>query len=521
MRRPIVLTILDGWGYSTKSFGNPIKEANTPEMDYIEKNYPMTLLQASGLAVGMVWGEIGNSEVGHLNIGAGRIIEQYMSRITRAIANDDFFKNQALVGAFQHASKNKSKVHILGLLTSGTVHASIDHLLALIELAAQNKHTETYLHLFLDGKDSGLHEAPELLARVKDKIKNSGYCKLASFIGRNFAMDRDNNWDRTQKSYDLFVSGIGENTDDYLSTIKNYYDKKVNDSSIPPIVAKGVFAGINSDDALIFFNFREDSMRQILRPFIEEKLEFFPRVNLQNLYICTMTEYIASTAVSIAFPRPDIKNSLVEVVSTSGKNQLHVAETEKYAHVTYFFNGLRTEAYPGETDIFIKSDTDHELQPEMKCAEIANKIITAIKEDLYDFYVINLANADVLAHTGNYAATLVAVEAVDKIVGLIKKAVLENDGAMIITADHGNAESLIYKTGGERESKHDQSPVPFYLIGNQYQTKKDQGTITRETRDVSGILADVAPTIIELMNLPKPPEMTGQSLLSILLANKQ
>ncbi len=516
-KKPLVLAILDGWGFGKKEVGNPIKQAKTPIIDGMAREYPMTLLQASGQAVGMTWGESGNSEVGHLSIGAGRIVEQYFSRISRSISDKTFFSNPALVGAFTYAQKNKSKIHLIGLLTSGTVHAAFALVPALLDLAVQNNCPEIYLHLFSDGKDSGLQEGVKLLESVGNEIRSRNCGKLATVIGRNFAMDRDNNWELTQKTYELIAKGAGKKSSDLLATIKNYYQQGQNDSSMPPIVAEDSgFSGIADNDSLIFFNFREDSMRQILKPFIEPAFSLFQRADLKNLYVCTMTQYLEDPAAVVAFPPPDVANGLAEVLSVSGKNQLHIAETEKYAHITYFFNGLKTKEFNGETDVFIESLKDSENNPAMKSQEIAAKVAEEINRDFYDFFVLNFANADIIAHTGNFVATVEGVEAVDKAVGLIKDAVLGKNGILIVTADHGNAEGMVYKSTGEAETRHDSSPVPFYLVAQQYQTNKTPETIARETGEVAGILADVAPTILELMGIPKPVEMTGTSLLPIL-----
>jgi 2,3-bisphosphoglycerate-independent phosphoglycerate mutase len=520
-KKPIILAILDGWGFSKKTVGNPIAAARKPTIDLLTRQYPMTLLQASGLAVGMTWGESGNSEVGHLNIGAGRIVEQYLSRINRAIQNDSFFTNPALAGVFDHAKKNNSRIHIIGLLTSGTAHADFSHLPALIEFARREKQMEAYLHLFSDGKDSGLQEAPTLISRVQNEIKAKGYTKIASIIGRNLAMDRDNNWDLTRKAYELLAQGQGEISNDIIASIKAGYSRGLNDSTMTAIVASDSgFRGIADNDALLFFNFREDSMRQITRPFVETNFSYFPPVSLKNLYICTMTQYLEpqadTLAVNIAFMPPTIVNGLAEVLESSGKHQLHIAETEKYAHITYFFNGLRNQPYPSEIDIFIESMKNHEEKPEMRSLEIAQRVIEEIDKNLHDFIVLNLANADILAHTGNFEATIKGVEAIDNALGIILNKILEKDGVLLVTADHGNAESLLYRASGEIETRHDDSPVPFFLINKKYQAEKTPERIGQETNDVAGILGDVALTILELMDIKQPPEMTGKSLVRML-----
>lgn len=517
MKKLIVLAILDGWGFSKKKVGNPIANANKPTIDMLAQQYPMTLLQASGLAVGMTWGESGNSEVGHLNIGAGRIVEQYLSRINRTIQDGSFFNNQALSGAFDHARENNSRVHLVGLLTSGTAHADFSHIIALLELARQKEWPETYLHLFLDGKDSGLQEAPMILTKLKMEIESKGYGKIATLIGRNFAMDRDNNWDLTRQAYELLVNGKGESSDDYLATIKSRYELDQNDSTMTAIViADSSFKDMADNDAVIFFNFREDSMRQILKPFVEDNFSLFPIKKIESIYVATTTQYLENTAAKVAFMPPIIANGLAETLEVSDKKQLHVAETEKYAHVTYFFNGLKADELNGEVDIFIESGKNYENEPAMKSVEIAQKVIEELDKNLYDFIVLNFANADMLAHTGNLEATIKGVEALDSALGLLVARVLEKDSIILVTADHGNAESLVYRGSGEAETRHDDNPVPFYLVGRQYQITKTSKRIAQETADVSGILGDIAPTILELMGIPQPVEMTGKSLLPLL-----
>ena len=517
-KKPVVLVILDGWGFSKKKIGNPIASASKPTIDMLTQRYPMTLLQASGLAVGMTWGESGNSEVGHLNIGAGRIVEQYLSRISRAVQDGSFFINEALVGAFSHAAQANSRVHLAGLLTSGTAHADFSHIVALLGLARQKQWPETYLHLFLDGKDSGLKEAPVLLTKLRSEIEAQGFGKIASLIGRNFAMDRDNNWDLTRRAYELLANASGEKSDDYLATIQNYYSLGRNDSTMTPIVvANSNFSGIAENDAIIFFNFREDSMRQILKPFVEKSFSLFP-VKKVGSYICTMTEHLENSAAKVAFTPPVVTNGLAEMLESSGKKQLHIAETEKYAHVTYFFNGLKTEELSGEVDIFIESNKDHEKEPAMKSREIAQRIAEELDKNLHDFIILNFANADTLAHTGNFEATVKGIEAIDSALELIFNAVItQKDAILIVTADHGNAESLVYRSSGEAETRHDDNPVPFYLVGREYQTVKIPERVAQETGEASGILGDIAPTILELLEISQPEEMTGKSLLPILV----
>ncbi|MEX2053195.1 MAG: 2,3-bisphosphoglycerate-independent phosphoglycerate mutase [Candidatus Paceibacterota bacterium] len=519
-KKPFVLAVLDGWGVGKKMVGNPIEAAQTPVIDEKAKQYPMALLQASGPAVGMTWGETGNSEVGHLSIGAGRIVEQYLAKINRSVSDGNFFKNAALVGAFDHARQNNSKVHIVGLLTSGTVHASFHHLLSLLDMAIEKEFQETYLHLFMDGRDSGLQEGAELLTKLNDEVRGRGFGKIASVIGRTFGMDRDNNWDRTEKTFKLLAEAEGEKSPDLIATVKAHYAKDQNDPAMPPIVTEeSGFSGMSDNDAVIFFNFREDSMRQIAQAFVEENFDKFERFNFSNLYICTMTQYLENSRANVAFMPPDIPNGLAETISIRGMTQFHIAETEKYAHVTYFFNGLRNQDYEGETDVFIESHKNHVENPEMKAIEIAEKVVEAIKSGSYDFIILNFANADLLAHSGNFAATVKGIETIDEGIGIIKEAVLARNGTMIITADHGNAEEMTYRGSGQEETKHNESPVPFYLIDSRLQTEKSPQKISQETREVAGILADVAPTVLELMQISQPQEMTGQSLIRVMKLN--
>jgi len=512
--QPVVLIILDGWGYSRQTYGNAILYAQPPFLESVQRYYPSLLLQASGKAVGMTWGEAGNSEVGHISIGAGRVVFQYLSRINKAISDDSFFQNEALLNAVNHAKNNGSTLHIAGLLTSGSVHAHMSHLFALIDLAAKNNFANVRIHLFTDGKDSKLKESPLLIKKLQDHIDKTGVGVITTVIGRDFAMDRDKNWNKTGESYKLLVNGAGEEAVDIIKKIETLYKLGYTDSIMPALITdrKGF---IRSNDSLIFFNFREDSMRQITRSFVEQDFPF-PTEQLDNLLVVSMTQYLDNPNLNVAFPLPEIRNNLAEVISQNGKKQLHIAETEKYAHVTYFFNGLNNTPYPGETDIFIESLKDHLNNPQMKAVEISEKVTEFINQDQCEFYVINFANADVLAHTGNIEATIGGITTVDAALNKIADAVLAKDGMVIITADHGNAESMLYESSGEPETIHDESPVPLYLVGDKF--KRDRSVEERERSfQINGILADVAPTVLALMGIAKPEEMTGQSLLNVLI----
>lgn len=513
LMKPVVLTILDGWGYSKQKLGNAILSAKTPNIDSIQQNYPSLLLQASGKAAGMIWGETGNSEVGHLTIGAGRVIFQYLSIINKAITDNSFFSNEALIQAIEHVHENNSTLHLAGLLTSGSVHAYLGHLFALVDLAKRNNITNLKIHLFTDGKDSGLKETPILIKKVEDYLNQIGLGKISTIMGRDFAMDRSKNWDLTQKAYELLMAGAGEKTTDIYKKLDEYYLNGYNDSKIPPTVINepGV---IKENDSLIFFNFREDSMRQIVESFVDNKFNIFPVKESKNLYVASLTKYIENPNLHVVFPIPEIKNGLAEVLSNNNKKQYHIAESDKYAHVTYFFNCLKNIPFDGETDFLSESVKNPLENPGMKADDIAERVLSEL--DRYDFIVINFANGDILAHLGNLEAVIMGVEAIDRAVGKIKSAILERDGIMLITADHGNAESLTYKSSGERETRHDDSPVPFYLIGEEFEHHRDGDNIELTMTSSSGLLADVAPTILELMDIEKPAEMTGDSLLKII-----
>lgn len=512
--RPIVLTILDGWGYSKQKHGNAILNAKTPNFDSVQQNYPSLLLQASGKAVGLTWGESGNSEVGHLTIGAGRVIFQHLSRITKAISNGEFFENEMFGNAIRHVKTNNSTLHLAGLLTSGSVHAYLGHLFALIDMAVKNEIKNLKIHIFTDGKDSGLKEAPALIKKLQDYIDKTGQGSIATIIGRDYAMDRDKNWNNTKKAYDLLVNGEGEKTSDTIKKIEEIYNFGITDSKLPPLVIdeQGL---IKENHAVIFFNFREDSMRQLARSFVEQDFKIFPVKQFGNVFVVTMTQYLVDS-LNVAFPIPAIKNGLAEILNQNNKKQLHIAETEKYAHVTYFFNCLNNEPYTGETDVFIESNREFLENPEMRTPEITEKVIKSINKNSYDFYLINLANTDILSHSGSFETTIKGVEAIDKAIGQLIELVLEKNGIIIITSDHGNAEAMLYKSSGESETKHDDNPVPFYLVAKEFEGRRSDDDIELTMKQSSGLLSDLAPTILELMGIEKPAEMTGESLLKLL-----
>lgn len=512
--RPIVLTILDGWGYSPQKIGNAILNARTPNMDSIMANYPSLLLQASGKAVGLTWGETGNSEVGHLTLGAGRIIFQYLSRINKAIETGEFFDNPAMMEAVSHVQKNNSKLHFAGLLTSGSVHAYFNHILALISFASRNNIKNVKLHLYTDAKDSGLREARTLIPKLMDYMNNYPNTKIATVMGRDFSMDRNDNWNLTEIAYNLMVKGVGEKVDDIGKKLDESYAQGLHDNKMPPMLVDSS-GTIEDGDALVFFNFREDSIRQITRCFVDDSFDHFQINTFKNLLTVAMTPYLENQNLRVIFPAPQIKNGLAEFLSLSGKKQLHVAETEKYAHATFFFNCLKNEPFEGESDVFIKSTKKPEEEPEMMANEITAKVTEELQRDFYDFIVINFANADIIAHSGNLEKTVRGVETIDACIGKIKDAIFEKNGILVITADHGNAESITSK-GGDEESRHNMSPVPFYIVVREYERPRTEEELKEAFSGSKGIIADVAPTIVEMFGIPKPQEMTGESLFKLL-----
>ena len=508
--RPLVLLIIDGFGVSDIKIGNAVLMARKPTWDTLLADYPHTLLQASGEAVGMDWGESGNSEVGHLAIGSGRIVKHYSAIINSAIKDGSFSQNPALLGAIEHAQKQNSKLHLAGLLTSGAVHAHFDHLIALLDLVEKSNVSQICLHLFTDGKDGAAFESEQLLKHLSEHLKNSSKIKLVTMVGRDFAMARNLDWDRTKIAYDMLVNGVGEKVADLAVAVAEKHKQNISDAVMPALISGQVDSfTIAENDAIIFFNFREERMRQLTRAFGEPGFTNFPTKVFTNLFITTFTPYLENTNHHVAFFPPAVENNLPEVLSLNGKKQYHLAESEKAAHVTLFFNGLHNKSYTGEEDFIIDSPHDLAQEPQMRCAEIAQKAVEILATDQYDFMVINLANADMLSHLGDVNLTVKGVEFVDDALSTLYQAVKKAGGTLVVTADHGNAEAVVYSTSGEKETKHNNNPVPFCLVDENY-----RGQAWPD--DVNGILADVAPTILELMGLATPNEMTGKSLLRLL-----
>jgi len=528
MAKNTILVILDGWGIGACDDSNPIYKVKPATIEIFKQNYPATSLQASGIAVGLPWGEAGNSEVGHLTIGTGKIIYQYYPRISLAIRTGEFFKNEAINNAFNYALKNNSAVHCLGLLSESHAHSSYDHILALMQTAAQKKVSKLYFHFFTDGRDSRPKSAKELVDRFVSDSKKIGVGKVGSLSGRYYALDRSKNWDLTSRVYNLLVDGDGrkaKTTDEVFSYF--YTEKKLTDPYIEPTLFVesddiNNWPLIRDNDALIFFDFREDSIRQLVSAFVSEEFSNFSRRKLKNIHVTTMTQYDKTFPVSVAFYPEKIETSLTAEISKHNLKQMKIAETEKYYHLTYFFNGLTDKVFPNEFRILIPSKEipHHDEYPMMRASEITDRLIAAMTENVYDFIAVNYANPDTIAHTGNYNAVMEAIKVVDQQLAKVYEVVQKIGATLIITSDHGNAERLYNPLTGEKETHHDASPVPFYLVDERFKLKipRTEEQIKEMESQTIGSLCDIAPTILELMNLPIPNEMTGISLLTNLIS---
>lgn len=503
-----MLMILDGFGDNKNKDGNAIKLANTPNIDKLMKKYPNTDIFTSGLHVGLPEGQMGNSEVGHTNIGAGRIVYQELTRITKSIEDGDFFSNPEFIAAIENCKKNNSKLHILGLVSDGGVHSHIRHLYGLLEMAKRRDFENVYLHCFLDGRDTPPASAENYISELQEKMKEKEIGKIATISGRFYSMDRDKRWERVKKSYDALVNGEGLIAGDPIKAIEDSYQKEVFDEFIEPtVICNGTepIAKIEENDSVIFFNFRPDRARQITRALVDPKFDGFETKKMKLYFVCFTNYDETLPNVHIAFKKQTLKNTFGEIVSKNGLTQLRIAETEKYAHVTFFFNGGEEKQYEGEDRILVPSPKveTYDMKPEMSAYEVTDKVCEALENDKYDVVILNYANTDMVGHTGSLEATIKAVETVDECVGRIVKIIERKKGNLIITADHGNAEQMIdYKTG-EPHTAHTINPVPIILI-------TDNKKITLKE---NGILADLSPTMLDLMNVKKPEEMTGESLL--------
>ncbi|WP_142414246.1 2,3-bisphosphoglycerate-independent phosphoglycerate mutase [Hathewaya massiliensis] len=507
-RKPVMLMILDGFGISQDKESNAAALAKKPNFDKLMSSYPSTLLSASGLSVGLPEGQMGNSEVGHLNIGAGRIIFQHLTGITRDIENGEFFKKEVFNDAIDKAINSNNAIHLIGLLSDGGVHSHIEHLKGLLKLAKLKNAKKVYVHAILDGRDVPPKSAEIYIKEIEDYMKEIGIGKIATISGRYYSMDRDKRWERVELSYRAMVQGRGEIAKSAFEALDNsYHDNKTDEFVLPTVIIDGEepTGKIENHDTVIFFNFRPDRAREITRAINDKEFEGFKRETLELNYVC-MTEYDKTIEnVKVAYPPSAHKNTLGEYVSNNGKTQLRIAETEKYAHVTFFFSGGREEPYKGEERILVSSPkvATYDLQPEMSAPEVTDKVVKAIEDNAYDMIILNYANPDMVGHTGVLEAAIKAVETVDTCLGRVVPKILEKNGTVFITADHGNCEQMIDYSTGKPLTSHTTNKVPFLWVSNEV-----NGRGLKE-----GVLADIAPTMLETMGLSKPEEMTGNSLI--------
>ena len=499
-KKPVALIIMDGFGFNADAYGNAITAANTPNIDKYMQG-PNTIIGASGLDVGLPDGQMGNSEVGHTNIGAGRIVYQMLVKISKSIKDGDFFENKALVDAMENCKKNGSALHLMGLLSPGGVHSHMEHLYGLLEMAKKNGLEKVYVHAFLDGRDVPPSSAADYMAEAVAEINKIGVGSVATIAGRFYAMDRDNAWDRVEKAYKALVLGEGVKESDPVQAIKNSYANEVTDEFMLPTVVDEN-GKIQENDSVVFFNFRPDRARQITRAFVDPEFAGFERAYFPVHFVCMAQYDAAMPNVSVAFPPEQLTMTLGEYLAKSGKTQLRIAETQKYAHVTFFFNGGEEMQFDGEDRILIKSpDVEtFDMKPEMSAFEVTDAVVEAIESDKYDVIILNYANCDMVGHTGIFDAAKTAVEAVDTCVGRMVDAILAKGGAALITADHGNADKM-YEPDGSAFTAHTTNPVPFIVVGQDCELRE------------GGVLADIAPTILKLLELPQPAEMTGKSLI--------
>ncbi|MCR4313822.1 MAG: 2,3-bisphosphoglycerate-independent phosphoglycerate mutase [Candidatus Uhrbacteria bacterium] len=522
IKKPTVLIILDGFGVAPDGDGNAITRAQMPVYNRLVRTYPTMTLRASGEEVGLSWGEMGNSEVGHLAIGAGRVYYQMFPRINRAMEAKEFAKNEVFVHAFEHVKQHGSRLHLIGMVSQGRVHSMDTHCHALLQAAKNAGITEVFVQAILDGRDTVYNVGIDFVTTLQEKMKELKIGKIASLCGRYDAMDRDNRWDRTQKAYNLMVKGEGNSAEDPLEAIKASYQKEVYDEEFEPtvVVENGQPVGlVQENDAVIFFNFRPDRMRQLCKAFVLPTFDAFPRQTVVGLFPVTMAQYERGLPVEIAFPPEMIEHTLAQILSERGFTQLHIAETEKYAHVTFFLNGTKEEPFQSEERIIIPSPkvASYDQAPEMSARALTDRVVKEMRENKFDFIVMNFANADMVGHTGNMEATIRGIETVDEGMGKIVEETLARGGHVFITSDHGNAEEMKNLRTGEMDKEHATNPVPFLIIGKEYE---GQPSIAGEVPegDLSlmspvGVLADVAPTILAVMGIEQPPEMTGQALV--------
>ncbi|MDA8227006.1 MAG: 2,3-bisphosphoglycerate-independent phosphoglycerate mutase [Desulfitobacterium hafniense] len=507
--KPLLLMILDGWGVSPKKQGNAIAQAGTPRYEQLKMDYPHTTLRASGDDVGLPTGQMGNSEVGHLNMGAGRVVYQELTRISLSVKQGDFFTNPVLLEAVKNAKSKGTALHLMGLLSDGGVHSHIDHLYALLDLAKSHGLDKVYVHAFLDGRDVPPANAEEYIKPLEQKCAALGTGCIATIIGRFYAMDRDKRWERVEKAYHAMVFGDGLKVTTPIDAITQSYARKETDEFVQPtiIIDQGGTprATVSDGDSVIFFNFRPDRAREITRAFVDDEFQGFTRrAGFPKVHFVCMTQYDQTIPAPIAFKPQSLANTLGEVLAMNNLTQLRIAETEKYAHVTFFFNGGVEPPNPGEDRLLIPSPkvATYDEKPEMSAYEVTDAVLEQIKADKYDVIILNYANPDMVGHTGVMEAAVKAVEAVDQCLGKVVKAVLDKDGVVIITADHGNSEQM-KDDEGNPQTAHSTFEVPFILVGNNFKDAKVQ----------PGRLEDVAPTMLKILGIPQPPEMTGKSLI--------
>lgn len=515
--RPLVVAILDGWGVSTQKEGNAILAAKTPTLDMLAQHYPLATITAAGAEVGLPWGEVGNSETGHRNIGAGRVAYQIRQAIDREIENGNFFKNEVLLSALQHAEQHKSRLHLMGLIGPGGVHAHSSHLFALLKLLQQHHFSQpVFLHLFTDGRDTGPKMGLAHVEEIEDKLRELGMGRVASVTGRLYAMDRNENWERTQATYDMLRGTYAMTTaPSAWEAIRQAYVQEVLDEKISPtaITRGGSPLGSMQDgDAVIFFNFRPDRARQLTKMFTEQAKD--------TIKLVTFVEYDHTLGVPAAFHEEAVEQPLAKVLADGGLQQLHISETEKYAHVTYYLNVGREEPFAGEEHVLIKSSNtpDFASIPHMEAGVITRRMVQELQAGKFDVYFINYANADMVGHTGNFEAAVEACSFLDQCLGQLWTALEAAHGALIVTADHGNAEDMMDPASKTATTDHSSNPVPFYYAHPQLKrtVAKSAAELNQIFSTPIGVLADVAPTILEILNLPKPAEMTGVSLLNSL-----
>ena len=516
--KPVVLIIIDGFGIAPQADGNAIYDAKMPAFKRLIESYPAMTVHGSGGAVGLSWGEMGNSEVGHLTIGAGRIFYQSLPRITLSIETEEFYSNATFKKAVAHIQSTGGRLHLMGLLSQGNVHAAQEHLNALLEFCRREGLKDIPVHCFLDGRDAIFNSATSFVTELEAKMAELAVGRIATMSGRYFAMDRDNRWDRVEKAYNAIVKGEGEQADSAQAALQASYAKEIYDEQFIPTVI-GQAAPVKEGDAVIFFNYRPDRAREITKAFALPAFDKFPRDYIKNLFFVTMTEFEKDLPVEVAFPPQPIETCLAKVISDAGLRQLHIAETEKYAHVTFFLNGMQEEEFPGEDRVIIPSPrvSSYDEVPEMSAFGISERVVKEIAAGSYDFIVLNFANPDMVGHTGNYDATVKACEAVDKAIGMIVDAALAVGGAVLITADHGNAEEVKNLVTGDMDKEHSTNPVPFIIASKELEgIRAPSGDVIGGDLSLNapvGMLADVAPTVLKLLEIPAPPIMSGQPLI--------